>query len=300
MIIPLAFAIVVLLATWGIALAGGWAVVTLDHLPSQLVVNQPITIGFNVRGHGQTPLSGLKPTIAATRVGSEDTVTATAHGEGATGHYVATLTFPAVGNWEWYIDAYASRQPMPPLTVAASRPESSTALGDPRPVTATATWPQELLVGSAFVGSIAVLVLLLIWRRRQLRWWVAPLAIGIVLGAVSMAVVNQFARPAMSASSDKVDSGDMVRQGHDLFLAKGCIVCHQNARVQFSQEEFFQVGVGPNLTNRKLTSEFLHIWLKDPSKVRPGTLMPTLGLSDQEIDALATFLTAEDGKGESQ
>ncbi len=300
MIIPLAFAIMVLLATERMALAGGWVVVTLDHLPSQLVVNQPVTIGFSVRQHGQTLLSGLQPTIGATRVGSSDSVTATAHDEGATGHYVTSLTFPKAGNWDWHIDAFGSRQPMPALIVAASRPDSSTALANPMPVTVKSTWPQELIVGAAFFGLIAVLGLLLAWRRRQLRWWVAPLAIGIVLGVVSMAVLNQFARPATSASSDKIETGDLVRQGQELFLAKGCIVCHQNRRVQFPQEDFFQVGVGPDLTNRKLTSEFLHTWLKDPSKVRPGTQMPTLGLSDQEIDALAVFLTAENGKGESQ
>ena len=40
------------------ALAGGWAVITLDELPGQVEANQPLEIGFMVRQHGVTPLSG--------------------------------------------------------------------------------------------------------------------------------------------------------------------------------------------------------------------------------------------------
>jgi mono/diheme cytochrome c family protein len=296
MTIALAFGIFVLLSTGRVATAGGWAVVTLDHLPSDLVVNQPVTIGFNVRQHGQTLLGGLEPTIAATRVDSNETVTATAHDEDATGHYIATLTFPSVGNWEWYIDAFGSRQPMPPLVVAASRPEPNAASRDSQPFGASGTWVQDLILGAEFAGFVIPFVVLFVGRRRRSRWWIAPLAMGIVL-ASGLALAGRLPRPAMSARTDNVNSGELVGQGRELFLAKGCIVCHQDDRVQFSQDGFVQVRIGPDLTNIKLTSEFLHTWLKDPSKVKPGTLMPTLDLSGQEIDALAAFLTAH---GESQ
>jgi len=33
-------------------LAGGWAVVTLDELPAQVVAEKSVTIGFMVRQHG--------------------------------------------------------------------------------------------------------------------------------------------------------------------------------------------------------------------------------------------------------
>jgi mono/diheme cytochrome c family protein len=290
-ILPLAFAIFVVLSTVKIAAAGGWAVVTLDHLPSELIVNQPVTIGFNVRQHGQTLLAGLQPTIAATRVGSNETVTAIAHDEGSTGHYVATLTFASVGEWEWYIDAFGSRQPMPSLAVAASQPISSGAYGDSHTPGVPVPSSQEISLGGVFVILIGTIVLLIAWQRRQFRWWIVPLTIGMVLGAASIALADRLPQPVMSATSDNRNSVDLVQEGRDLFLAKGCIVCHQNDHVQFHQEDFVQVKIGPDLTNRKLTSEFLHIWLKDPSKVKPGTLMPTLGLSDHEIDALAAFLT---------
>lgn len=35
---------------------------------------------------------------------------------------------------------------------------------------------------------------------------------------------------------------------------------------------------------------FLRRWLSDPSAVKPGTDMPTLGLQPAEIDALIAFL----------
>ncbi len=300
MIIPLAFAIFVLFATANLTLAGGWAVVTLDYLPSHVVANQPMTIGFRVRQHGQTMLSGLHPTIGATLVGSNDTLIASAQDEGSTGHYVATLTFPKAGNWEWYIDAFGLQQPMPPLNVAASAPGSGAALGVPQTVTASTLWNQELLVGAAFLGLVAAFIFVTAWRRRRLSWWIAPLAIGVVLGGSSMALVDRLPQAAMSAGSENVNPGELARQGRDLFLAKGCIVCHQNGRVQYSQTGFQSLQIGPDLTNGKLTAEFLHIWLNDPSKVKPGTQMPTLGLSDPEIDALAAFLTGENGNGESQ
>lgn len=41
----------------------------------------------------------------------------------------------------------------------------------------------------------------------------------------------------------------------------------------------------------KFTSEYLHLWLKNPEAVKMGTQMPNLNLKPAEIDALAAFLT---------
>ena len=38
------------------------------------------------------------------------------------------------------------------------------------------------------------------------------------------------------------------------------------------------------------TDENLRKWLKDPSAMKPGTLMPNQNLTDSEIDALIAFL----------
>jgi hypothetical protein len=122
--------VMAMLALAAPALAGGWAVVTLDALPKEARAGQALQLGFMVRQHGKTPtnidLDGkpLKPVVtarkqaaeaasgtlvfvsagAAATAKGEDTVRVVARQEGATGHYVADLTFPSDGVWEWQID----------------------------------------------------------------------------------------------------------------------------------------------------------------------------------------------------
>jgi len=43
-------------------------------------------------------------------------------------------------------------------------------------------------------------------------------------------------------------------------------------------------GVLPN------TPETLAAWIRDPSRIKPGALMPALGLTDAQIAALVAFL----------
>jgi cytochrome c1 len=76
-------------------------------------------------------------------------------------------------------------------------------------------------------------------------------------------------------------------------MAKGCLVCHQHAAVS---ESLSRGWAGVNLTNLKINPDYLRRWLKDPSAIRPATFMPTLGLSNTEIEALVAFLTANTEK----
>jgi hypothetical protein len=57
-----AFALALLL-TAAPSLAGGWAVTTLDELPSELRADQPYAIGYTLLQHGQTPYVGAKTSI---------------------------------------------------------------------------------------------------------------------------------------------------------------------------------------------------------------------------------------------
>jgi hypothetical protein len=43
--------------------AGGWASISVEKLPDQITVGKSLDIVFVVKQHGQTPLSGLKPTL---------------------------------------------------------------------------------------------------------------------------------------------------------------------------------------------------------------------------------------------
>lgn len=106
-----------LLAVQG-ASAGGWAVVTLDAMPSQVTVNQPVTVGFMIRQHGQTPwvcdcvrVSGYHTTGEKFEVGAK---------MDEPGHYTATLNFGKAGIWQWSVASglYPDWQAMPELSVS--------------------------------------------------------------------------------------------------------------------------------------------------------------------------------------
>jgi hypothetical protein len=117
--------VIALLALPSLAHAGGWAVVTLDALPTDVRPDQPFTVGFVVRQHGIHPNSQLSPVITATD-GKGTVKTFQARAEGAEGHYVAELTLPA-GSWEWQIDAFYPLAHMGTLEVAPAAPAASAA-----------------------------------------------------------------------------------------------------------------------------------------------------------------------------
>ena len=76
---------------------GGWAVITVEDLPDQVVVGQPVTLTFAVRQHGRTLMSGLNPRIEAK--GGGQTVRTAAVATSGTGRYSANLTLPNAGAW---------------------------------------------------------------------------------------------------------------------------------------------------------------------------------------------------------
>jgi cytochrome c2 len=78
--------------------------------------------------------------------------------------------------------------------------------------------------------------------------------------------------------------------GRALFDAYDCLACHRlGAEGRF---------VGPNLTwlgkRKSLSRE--KAWLTNPEASKPGTFMPNFGLSPGEVEALATFVTAQRGQ----
>jgi hypothetical protein len=75
----------------GFVTMGGWAVVTVKDLPEYFVAGQQYTIEFQVRQHGRTLLSGLRPQLVM------NDVTIPAVPRSSEGAYAATFTAPTPG-----------------------------------------------------------------------------------------------------------------------------------------------------------------------------------------------------------
>ena len=84
-------------------------------------------------------------------------------------------------------------------------------------------------------------------------------------------------------------------EGAQLFQTRGCAACHAINGTPA------QGKVGPNLTHVASrgviagsvfdnTTDNLRTWLKDPPAVKPGSIMPNLGLNDHELDVLVAYL----------
>jgi cytochrome c2 len=262
------------------ALAGGWAVITLDELPQQVDPNEPFSIGFMVRQHGIRPMEDLDPTITLWNRETGERFVAHAKPDGETGHYSAVFSFPSTGTWEWSIQAFSMDQPMPPLIVSAASQPSAT-------ITQDRSAPALLagILGLAVMSAGLVLAF-----SRRSRWGYAMLAAGLLACLAGLVSVM---RPSALAQSQAASPSALTSQqqfGRDLFTAKGCVTCHLNSRAVTNVN--FSVEAGPNLTVYQANPEYLRTWLKDPKSIKPNTEMPDLGLKEVEIEALVAFLNA--------
>jgi cytochrome c oxidase subunit 2 len=83
-------------------------------------------------------------------------------------------------------------------------------------------------------------------------------------------------------------------QGEALMRSKGCLGCHALRGVSEHSR------VGPDLSNMAsrqqiagvvpYSTENMRLWMADPAEMKPGTRMPRLPLSDEELDALIAYM----------
>ncbi len=89
----------------------------------------------------------------------------------------------------------------------------------------------------------------------------------------------------------------LAQRGYQIFLSKACVGCHTIEGTPAKG------NVGPNLTHvgsrttiaaglLENTPENLALWLDNPPAVKPGSLMPRLGLTSEEIQALVAYLSS--------
>jgi cytochrome c2 len=255
LILKFALILMVSLALAGPVLAGGWSVTTLDQFPGNVRVDEPVTIGFVIRQHGIRPMEGLAPVVRATSGDHHWQVEAR---EDRPGHYSATLAFPEAGTWQWEIDAFGFPAEMPPLEVTL-----------------------HLTPIEQFVAEF------LAWLEPALA------SVDIEMVDVPSRHLASTARMGGRASADVGMAGlePDAEYGQALFIAKGCKTCHEHGAIA-GVESLNSFSTGPNLTHYNPNPTFLRGWLRNPVAVRPNTQMPTLGLTDAEIEALIAFLSA--------
>ena len=123
------------------------------------------------------------------------------------------------------------------------------------------------------------------------RWrlWLAAAATAVFVVGTGVVYATEPAASPAAAAPKELD-------GRMVFGARGCVGCHQGPGVDGG-------SIGPNLTVVSSVAatrvpgleaaEYLRQSIRDPQAfVVPGfsPLMPTLGLSDDEIEAVVTFL----------
>ncbi|MEX0891768.1 MAG: c-type cytochrome [Gemmatimonadota bacterium] len=113
-------------------------------------------------------------------------------------------------------------------------------------------------------------------------------SLAISAGAPFTAGVRLLPMEVLAAPNGNGHALPMEERGRRLFVAKGCASCHMHARA----EQSFSARVGPELTDRAYNRGILRRVLQDPESIleSAGWPMPTLELTDAEIDALSAFI----------
>lgn len=112
--------------------------------------------------------------------------------------------------------------------------------------------------------------------------------LAVVLALAGGLMLLGSALPAPNETATRAAAS--VERGRALFQAKGCVACHTHTAVS---QPGFGGGLGPDLTTLKFDPEYLRRWLADPESIRPSTIMPDLGLDEQEIEALIAFINSD-------
>jgi cytochrome c2 len=140
---------------------------------------------------------------------------------------------------------------------------------------------------------------------KQLLTTIAPALLLALLVLVPMqSVVATIAPPhrlVATTSGEQTDNSgaaaspdDLVTQGEMIIRTKGCLGCHTIAGVS-------EIGtIGPELTHIAsqeqiadsipYSPENLREWLLHPHELKPGTQMPDMNLTPEDLDAVVAYL----------
>ena len=85
------------------ALAKEGAVTKFDSLPTEWHAGQTYTLGYTIKMDGVEPYKADRTEIIANTIDGKATLVFPGIADGAPGHYVAKVTFPSVGTWQWKV-----------------------------------------------------------------------------------------------------------------------------------------------------------------------------------------------------
>jgi hypothetical protein len=164
-------ALAALLALTVPALAGG-VVVTLDSAPTDVRAGVPFDIGFMIISahEGHEAMTGGSPTLIARNPDTGELVTVQGVEDGKAGHYLASITLPSGGSWNWEIQVWGQKFTMSPIDVGAAGAQPVQA------AQSAATLPAlevrallPVLAALVLLGALAGGVLVLRGRRVEAR-----------------------------------------------------------------------------------------------------------------------------------
>lgn len=270
--------------------AGGWAVLTLQSWPDEVVAGEPFTVEYALRQHGVHLVDGesawFEQRVTAVHPDSGETIHFDVMPTGEAGYYQAELVLPTAGTWQWTFHSFGEFE-MPPLTVVAaatvaqnSAPAATQALAE---LPAVTPW----LLGIS--GGLLMVAAMFLWFSRRLRPAPALGLLGVFLCLGGFALTPMTVVETAVAETAAAPSAGM---GKILFVAKGCINCHSHVELA-PDYNGLKSNTGPTLSHYEGSAEFLRLWLSDPTTVRPTTRMPNLELADEEIENLIVFLRQE-------
>jgi cytochrome c oxidase subunit 2 len=139
--------------------------------------------------------------------------------------------------------------------------------------------------------------------------WVDPHETGLFLGQCAQYCGTQHAKMLLrvyvdsredfdrwiQAQKQPAQVSDSVSEGRKVFERTACVNCHTVAGTSaigtfgpdlthLMSRETIGSGVAPN------TAANLRLWIQDPGTFKPGSKMPAMGLSDQDLGAVTTYL----------
>jgi len=156
--------------------------------------------------------------------------------------------------------------------------------------------------GSRMVARTSALVIglagLLVAFQRRSRMALGVTVLCLLLGLASFVTgtnvpvgVEAQSNPSFEASNNTPIS--QVELGRQLFIAKGCVTCHVNTKVE-KVSTHWTIDMGaPNLSMFSADPDYLQKWLFKPAAIKPATQMPDLNLSENEIQALVAFINSK-------